>query len=132
MRMSNLENERDDRDEDSHEDRGISKIFICNKHKTFKAHFSIRNDTERSNYTSTVHQICSIILCTVNAVFHGFNASDFKWMIILPSLCMMGCFILLEQSADIHANNSTVSFLLDNCLKRLYGLVWLSLSLTTI
>lgn len=28
VRMSNLENERDERDDDSHEDRGISKSLI--------------------------------------------------------------------------------------------------------
>lgn len=29
VRMSNLDNERDDRDEDSHEDRGISEYSFC-------------------------------------------------------------------------------------------------------
>lgn len=29
VRMSNLDNERDDRDEDSHEDRGISELGFC-------------------------------------------------------------------------------------------------------
>lgn len=28
VRMSNLDNERDERDEDSHEDRGISKCYL--------------------------------------------------------------------------------------------------------
>lgn len=86
VRMSNLDNERDDRDEDSHEDRGISKIPASLPgttsreltQKTFNTHFSISNYTEGFY----VHQIYSIVLCTINAVFHGFSASDTKWMII--------------------------------------------------
>lgn len=86
VRMSNLDNERDDRDEDSHEDRGISKIPAClsgtDAHKwaqtTHSCPFCISNYTE----VFYVHQICSIIL-TINAVFHWFSALDIKWMIIL-------------------------------------------------
>lgn len=36
VRMSNLDNERDERDEDSHEDRGISKCCFKSDGSTFK------------------------------------------------------------------------------------------------
>lgn len=35
VRMSNLDNERDERDEDSHEDRGISKLCLTSDGETF-------------------------------------------------------------------------------------------------
>lgn len=71
VRMSNLDNERDDRDEDSHEDRGISKIPACLSDTDF-TQMSTDNTFIFALVITPgfyVHQICSIILSTLMLFF---------------------------------------------------------------
>lgn len=78
VRMSNLDNERDERDEDSHEDRGISKFCLTSDGETFK--YKRCSTVINSYHSSRRIRVPLMGLCVVTSVLPSFSVSNTRFI----------------------------------------------------